>query len=111
MGPAGITSHFNGQRIYFCTTNNDVVEMLVQNATVQAGKGFDYTILFFSRDLPPALPGDHAPLGDPGDHAARAGGRSGNEMRAATHQWRGGPKAADEGLDHRVRKTTDPKTR
>ncbi|MFO1488530.1 MAG: hypothetical protein U1F65_08630 [Verrucomicrobiota bacterium] len=55
MGPGGITAHFSGQRVYFCTTNNDVVEMVVQSALVQAGKGFDYTILFFARDLPPAI--------------------------------------------------------
>ena len=55
MGNAGMTSHFNGQRVYFCTTNNEVVEAVVQNALVQIGKGFDYTILFFSRDLPPGI--------------------------------------------------------
>lgn len=55
MGNAGMTSHFNGQRVYFCTTNNEVVEAVVQNALVQIGKGFDYTLLLFSRDLPPGI--------------------------------------------------------
>jgi len=55
MGGAGMTSHFNGQRVYFCTTNNDVVEVTVENGLVQIGKGFDYTLLFFNRDLPPGI--------------------------------------------------------
>jgi hypothetical protein len=55
MGNAGMTAHFNGQRVYFCTTNNDGVEMTVQNSLVEVGKGFDYTILFFARDLPPGI--------------------------------------------------------
>jgi hypothetical protein len=55
MGPAGMTDHFNGQRVYFCTAKNEVVEMLVQNAIVEIGNGYDFTILFFSRDLPPGI--------------------------------------------------------
>ena len=52
MGNAGMTDHFNGQRVYFCTLNNEVVEAIVQNAVVEIGKGFDFTILLFSKDLP-----------------------------------------------------------
>ena len=55
MGQAGISDHFNGHRVYFCTTNNEVVEAVVQSSLVQIGKGYDYTLLFFSRDLPPGI--------------------------------------------------------
>jgi len=58
MGEAGRTDHFNGQRIYFCTTNNRVVEVVVREATVEIGKGYDFTILLFDRDLP----GDIEPI-------------------------------------------------
>ena len=55
MGRAGISDHFNGQRVYFCTMNNEVVEAVVQSSLVQIGQGFDYTLLFFSKDLPPGI--------------------------------------------------------
>jgi hypothetical protein len=55
MGPAGMTSQRNGHRVYFCTTNNQVVEVIVRNAIVEIGKGYDFTILLFDRDLPPGI--------------------------------------------------------
>jgi hypothetical protein len=55
MGNAGMTSHCNGHRVYFCTTNNQVVEAMVQNAIVEIGKGYDFTIMLFSEDLPPGI--------------------------------------------------------
>jgi hypothetical protein len=55
MGNPGITSRFGGQRVYFCTTNNQVIEMKVRNMLVNIGSGYDYTILFFTEDLPPGI--------------------------------------------------------
>ncbi len=55
MGNAGLTDHFNGQRVYFCTTNNEVVEAVVLDALVQIGKGYDYCLLRFAKDLPPGI--------------------------------------------------------
>jgi hypothetical protein len=55
MGYAGMTSHFNGQRVYFCTKNNQVVEAVVRNAIVEIGSGYDFTILLFSEDLPQGI--------------------------------------------------------
>lgn len=55
MGNAGMTSNRNGHRVYFCTTNNEVVEAVVQNAIVEIGQGYDFTIMLFSEDLPPGI--------------------------------------------------------
>ena len=55
MGNFGMSDHFSGQRVYFCTTNNEVVEVEVQKCFVQVGKGYDYTLLLFAKDLPAGI--------------------------------------------------------
>jgi hypothetical protein len=54
-GPHGYQSSGIGHRIYFCTTNNQVVQVEIKNGFVEIGNGYDFTIFVFSRDLPPEI--------------------------------------------------------
>jgi hypothetical protein len=63
MGPDGINTNWIGQKVWFVTTNNTIVEATVARGIVrlrgpqQAGKipGKDYTILSFTKDLPASI--------------------------------------------------------
>jgi hypothetical protein len=57
MGPDGFRSWLAGNKVWFVTTNNEIVEVKVQREVVRATKpGQDYTIVLFDRDLPPTIP-------------------------------------------------------
>jgi hypothetical protein len=55
MGPDGFTGIFKGNKIWFVTTNNAVVQATVTRAVVRCQGGRDYTILLFKDDLPPTI--------------------------------------------------------
>lgn len=57
MGPDGFRTWLAGNKVWFVTTNNGIVEVKVQREVVRATKpGQDYTIVLFDRDLPPTIP-------------------------------------------------------
>ncbi len=104
MGNAGFANQFKGQRVYFCTTNNEVVEAVVQDALVQIGKGQDYCLLLFSKDLPAGIEPmrvadlqklyEKYPPGQPGGwiqfQTEQTGNVSANQPPFITNTWKGG---------------------
>ena len=54
---AGYNTNYNGQNVYFCTSNNTVVTATVTNAYTRCWgtDGYDWTILIFSADLPSSI--------------------------------------------------------
>jgi hypothetical protein len=57
MGADGSHTQFAGKKVWFVTTDNQVVEVKVLREVVRTGpaSGRDYTILLFDRDLPPGI--------------------------------------------------------
>jgi len=56
MGPDGFRTWLAGKKVWFVTTNNEIVQIKVQREVVRTSQsGFDYTILLFERDLPPTI--------------------------------------------------------
>ena len=56
MGPDGFRTWLAGKKVWFVTTNNEIVEIKVKREVVRATKaGLDYSILLFERDLPPTI--------------------------------------------------------
>jgi len=55
MGADGISSARTGKKVWFLTTNNVIVEAVVQRVLVRISEGRDYTILLFKRDLPDSI--------------------------------------------------------
>ncbi len=55
MGPDGFTTVFKGNKVWFVTTNNTVVQATVMRGVVRCQGGRDYTILLFKDDLPPTI--------------------------------------------------------
>ena len=55
MGPDGFRKTFSGKKVWFVTRQNDVIEARVASAVVRCEQGRDYTILMFTRDLPPSI--------------------------------------------------------
>lgn len=55
MGPEGFRTAFNGDKVWFVTQQNEVLEVRVTGAIVHYGGGRDYTLLMFNKDLPPSI--------------------------------------------------------
>jgi len=55
MGADGITSSRSGKKVWFLTTNNVVVEAVIQRALIRLSGGRDYTLLLFKADLPASI--------------------------------------------------------
>jgi hypothetical protein len=46
---------FEGHKVWFCTANNQVVEMTVATAYVHRGGGYDHSIFIFTTNLPTSI--------------------------------------------------------
>jgi hypothetical protein len=55
MGADGVTSSRTGKKVWFLTTNNVLVEAVVQRALIRLIGGRDYTLLLFKQDLPESI--------------------------------------------------------
>lgn len=57
MGPNGFRTWLTGNKVWFVTTNDTIVEVKVLREVVRSMKpDQDYTIVLFDRDLPPTIP-------------------------------------------------------
>ena len=54
MAAEGVSTNWKGQKVWFATRANRLVEVKVTRAIVSLSRG-DYTILSFDRDLPPEI--------------------------------------------------------
>jgi hypothetical protein len=55
MGADGVTSNRTGKKVWFLTTNNVLVEAIIQRALIRLTGGRDYTLLLFTQDLPDSI--------------------------------------------------------
>ncbi len=58
MGPDGFRTNFAGKKVWFVTADNTVIQMTVLKNVVRTAGGShrgDYSILLFSKDLPPSI--------------------------------------------------------
>lgn len=55
MGPDGFRTWLAGQKVWFVTTNNQIVEVKILREVVRATNRQDYTIVLFDRDLPATI--------------------------------------------------------
>jgi len=83
---AGYNTNYNGQNVYFCTSNSTVVTATVTNAYTRCWGSdlLDYTILVFSADLPSTIHPMAIPLyyGTPTSYSVVFNTEQGGQMTA-----------------------------